>query len=66
MSRFEITDGPFGPEIGLLRLEDEIGDSDDHETEEEDRPTRAPSPRDFPIRLPGYRELETRFLREEE
>ena len=60
MSRFEI------PEIGVLGREDEIEDPDPTDEDDADRPSRPVSPTDFPIRLPGYRELDMRFHRREE
>ncbi|HEY7112719.1 MAG TPA: hypothetical protein VIA45_07275 [Thermoanaerobaculia bacterium] len=72
MNRFEIGNGSFGPEIGKLGRADEIEDSDprdeDGSEEEEDggRPPHPVTSRDIPIRLPGYRELDTRVLRRKE
>ncbi len=65
MSRFEIFDGSSGPEIRGFGREDEIEDPEPLD-EEDDRPSRPVSTPDFPIRLPGYRELDTRVQRREE
>jgi hypothetical protein len=66
MSRFEIADGSSGPEIRVVGREDEIEDPDSTEEGDTDRPSRPVSTGDFPVRLPGYRELDTRVQRREE
>jgi hypothetical protein len=66
MSRFEIVDGSFGPEIGVVGREDDIEDPDPTDEDDTNRPSRPVSTGNFPIRLPGYRELDTRVQRREE
>ena len=61
MNRFEVGFGEGGDLDGVdLRNAGYDGE------ENGDRPPRPVAPRDFPIRLPGYRELDTRFYRRKE
>jgi len=68
MNRFEMGERTVGPEIEGLDRRSDVEDFDprDDEREDGDRPPRPGTPRDFPIRLPGYRELDTRVFRREE
>jgi len=68
MNRSEIVNGSSGPEIGALVRGDEIQDPNpaDEDDGGADRPSRPVPTGNVPIRLPGYRELDTRVqLREE-
>jgi len=66
MSDFEIADRSSGPEIRVVGREEEIEEPDPTEEDDTDRPSHPVSTGDFPIRLPGYRELDTRVQRREE
>lgn len=61
MNRFEVGLGEGG-ELDGVDLRNEGHDAEKNE----DRPSRPVAPRDFPVRLPGYRELDTRIDRRRE